>query len=135
MSQTVECVFYNPFTGAEQVVELENEERAYQMVAEAETINGIQVSRRRPEDSEEAWFDVAWSLERVSGNETQLESDGVLTCFCPCCGEEVSAEFDEDEFESLPICDSCDGWIIRDQPTERGQSHLINYSMDISGPE
>lgn len=137
MSETASVDIFLPLSGVEKTVDVTAEEEAYTMIDDesGETFNGYQVTYRGPEyldEGEEPWFELRWTMERVDGDETAIESAGELTMTCPNCGVEKSVGFTQDEFEELrSFCVSCgdDINVIRDQPTESGQSDVINYTV------
>lgn len=136
MSETVTRTVFCPISGEEYTVEMAEEDYAEDVVdcGEGYDGNGLQVIFRDPSDSADTWFEVLWALERVDGNETEIESDGTVALYCPRCGDQITAEFKQHEFEHLNNpCSSCGSVVhfIRDQPTESGQSHVVNYEYHI----
>lgn len=134
MSETVSVDITIPITGDNRTVEVVGEEDEYVLIESDETFDGYQLTCRNPEYADEMWFELSWTMERENGDETSVETDGEVTLFCPNCGSEVTVSFTQDEFEELrPFCSSCgdDVNVIRDQPTESGQAHVINYIVHL----
>lgn len=132
MTDSVTKSVVSPTTGneVEFTVPLSHEEYGYHEDVE-DTFNGMQLTYLSPIDTEDSWFELTWTLERVDGDETVVEDDGELEVFCPVCGEETVYTFDGGEFEHLGDLDCEHAAVIRDQPTESGQSHVINYRAVI----
>ena len=125
---------FDPLNGAEHTIQLPKEDRADLVIPSVNTYNGIQVDYRIADG--DSWIGILWTLEREGDtDETLLEDNGSLEMYCPNCGAHRTSEIQEyDEFEIIQnFCDDCGDTIqlIRDQPTESGQSHVINYEFHI----
>lgn len=131
MSETVDCTFYNPLTGEKTTVSVDDEEYASQGIPQDETYGGLQVQRRNPSYDDVSWFTLTWTMMRVDGDATSIEDAAELALSCPECGDACTVQFDGDEFEDLVLCDSCELYVTRDQPTESGQADVINYAINI----
>lgn len=132
MSETVDCTFYNPFTSEETTISVKDEDDASEVIPQDETYRGLVVQRQDPSYDDFSWFTLNWTMMRVYRNETTIEEESELTLSCPSCGDSCTVQFDGDEFEELLLCKPCEIYVIRDQPTERGQSDVVNYSIDLA---
>jgi len=137
-TETVSIEVFLPVEQEKTTVELETVDEAYEMIESESVFNNYQVTYRSPEyeDDEDSveWIEFTWTLERKSNDQTKLENNKVLNMMCPQCGSIGSVAFGFGEFEHLnDFCSTCteDVFLIRDQPTESGQSDVINYQIQL----
>lgn len=132
MSETL--TFYSPIEGTKHTVEVSEQNNSDVKVAEKNTYNGLIILTNNPSDSDEVWYELVWTMRRKTDNRTEIESDTTLSINCPYCGTDaVMFSFTGDEFEHLETQCSCGKIVrvLRDQPTESGQSHVINYHIQL----
>lgn len=127
---TIELTVYSPFIGEEIVVNLEDEELAYEEIDIKDGESMIVTRRNLPSEPDDSWIEIQWSLTQDNEDYTVLESDAGLEMYCPVCSTEVTVQFDGDEFEDLhEYCSNCSSELIRDDPTEAGQRDMVNYTI------
>ena len=122
-----------PIEGTEVSIDITITDREYSMIDSDDTFRDYQLTCLQPEDDEDHWFELSWSLEREDKSHTCIENNWELELTCPNCGKKITTGFDGKEFEHLPdFCTDCSSVnLIRDQPTEQGQSHIINYTIQF----